>query len=147
MTIDMDTIKEIHVREAGAWTEIGEVLICIDDAWVPVWNTATALTVSVPATAYGASSLSSAVTVITNTATATASGGTPPYSYAWSRDDSGSPAWTINNPSSAGTTFSVLVSAATVETAEFKCVVTDSLGATVTSSLVYATAENYGGYS
>lgn len=147
MTLDMDTMKEIHVREAGAWTEIGEVHILIDGAWVKVWDTAVSLAVSLSPTAaaFGAGVSSASIPVTTAEVTAVATGGTPPYTYAWNRDDTGSPSWSIDSPSSATTSFTCsTVGPAVYRSAEFECVVTDSLGATITSALVYATVENYG---
>ena len=145
--LDMDTVGKIYTRLSGTFEEVGEVFIRISSEWKLVWTEATALAVSVPADAYGAASSGSTITVTTSPITATATGGTPPYTYAWNRDDSGSPTWTINSPTAATTTLSVPVAASGFEDAEFECVVTDSLGATVTSSLVFAGADNYGGFS
>ena len=76
-------------------------------------------------------------TATSNTVTASASGGSGGYSYSWAKL-SGSPAFTINSPSSAATTFSQYYGtgawgASDVEV--FRCTVTDSQGRTNTADV------------
>jgi hypothetical protein len=69
-----------------------------------------------------------AASITTATATVTATGGTAPYTYAWTRI-SGSTLISANSPAAAASTFtgSTLVSGTTYD-ATFRCTVTDSAG-------------------
>lgn len=68
-------------------------------------------------------------TVTTGSVTASPVLGSAPFSYSWTRTDGGSYPWTINNPSSATTTFSsTLDGGATFHTATFACTITDAVG-------------------
>lgn len=69
-------------------------------------------------------------TVYSETCTATASGGTPGYTYSWTRI-SGSAAITATNPSSASTAFTGTIFAGTT-TAVFRVTVTDAASNTAT---------------
>jgi hypothetical protein len=148
--LDMDTVGNIYVHQAGFFEELGQVLIRIADEWKLVWSEATPLAVTVTPsfTPYGAGASSGTIAVTTSTVTAVPSGGTPPYTYAWNRDDAGSPSWSIGSATAATTSFTCsAVADSGFETAEFECVITDNLGATVTTALVNASVENYGGFS
>jgi hypothetical protein len=93
------------------------------------------LAVSLNTTNAGAQSTGQTPT--TNTVTATASGGTAPYSYAWNRL-SGSALVIAINPASASTAFkpSSAITGGQVITAVFELVVTDNVGATIHSAQV-----------
>jgi hypothetical protein len=148
--LDMDTIGEIRNRQAGSWTDpatdIGEVWQRQNDAWVKLWAYLQDLAVSIPAFTYGGGSSSSSITVATDLVEVTVTGGQAPFTYSWARVGSGSPAWTISNPAAASTRFSTTVSAGTIETATFRCTVTDALGSVLASNDCEATVENFGGY-
>lgn len=78
-------------------------------------------------------------TATSNSVTCNASGGTPPYSYAWEQV-SGDASISITSPSSDSTTFSA--SSETTETTKegvFRCKVTDSASAVVYSNNVNVT--------
>lgn len=79
----------------------------------------------------------------TQPATATPSGGTPPYTYAWTQFDGGS--FQINSPSSATTSFATagLLNSGSSRTGRFLCTVTDSGNPqqTAQTNLVTATVE------
>lgn len=78
-------------------------------------------------------------TASTKTVTVTPSGGTAPYTYAWTRF---SGEGTVNNPTKATTLFFATLSAEDEATGTFRCTVTDSLGATATAQ-VLATFRSY----
>jgi hypothetical protein len=74
-------------------------------------------------------------TVVTNAVNATASGGTAPYTYSWSRQ-SGDSTITATTPTAAGTTFQASVARNIAKNAVFAVLVLDSLGAPAFSALV-----------
>lgn len=82
-----------------------------------------------PISAIGTQFSNSSVVVNTNIITLAASGGTPPYSYAWSRQ-SGSTGLTATSPSSASTRFAVTLGANEVAEAVFRGTATDARGRT-----------------
>lgn len=84
------------------------------------------------------------VTVSTNSSTVSVSGGTPPYTYAWSRQ-SGSTQINATNPSSASTLFRrVNQPIGASESAIFICTVTDSAARTAQTNTVTASISNLG---
>ena len=90
---------------------------------------------------YGNSIASIGIT--TNSVTATAVGGTGPYSYAWTRTDGGADAWTISTASAATTSFRAsAVPPSDTHTATFICTVTDANGVTAATSAVSASSTN-----
>lgn len=97
-----------------------------------------------PTDAVGSGSSLADILVTTNLVTASASGGTAPYSYSWTQID-GVEVWGITAATSAASRFNVTVTAGGVETATFECTVTDARGRTG-SVLVLATAYNFGGF-
>jgi hypothetical protein len=103
------------------------------------------LTVSAsPPSANGGVAFGSATPITTNVVTASATGGSAPYSYAWAKE-SGDVGWTVNSPSSAATSFKAAsVSPGAGTTATMRCTVTDARGATGTVDVSVA-AYNYGG--
>lgn len=105
------------------------------------------LSVSItPGYAIGVGASSIAILLYTNAVTGAASGGSPPYTYAWTidSDDGGSPDWVIVSPSSASTNFSVSsVPPLVARDAVMKVTATDARGATGEAT-VTAWIENYG---
>jgi len=74
-------------------------------------------------------------TVISNAVNATAGGGTPGYTYSWSRV-SGDSTITATSPTAASTTFQASVGRNISKNATFGLLVLDSLGAAAFSALV-----------
>lgn len=84
------------------------------------------------------------VTITTGFTTASPSGGSTPYTYAWTFVSSDGGTWTITNPTAASTKFSCAAVGANVGfNATFRCTVTDSVGGTGTVD-VTAYVYNYG---
>ena len=77
---------------------------------------------------------SGAGTVTTNTVTVTASGGTAPYTYAWTRK-SGVGSVAATDATSAATTFSEVLTAGQYRTNVWTCTVTDSAGSPATTTV------------
>lgn len=68
-------------------------------------------------------------TATTNSVTVTPTGGTGPYTYAWTKDSGD--VFTLSGASSASTTFSIAsLPAGDTRSAVYRCTVTDSLAAT-----------------
>jgi hypothetical protein len=81
------------------------------------------------------------VTVTSNSVTVTPSGGTAPYTYAWTRL-SGDSAVAANSPTTATTTFSANVPKWDSREATMQCTVTDSLSATTTVNVLVTLTHN-----
>lgn len=80
----------------------------------------------------------SATPVVTSFCTATASGGSPPYTYAWTHvsDDGLGGVWSALTPSSSSCQFRASAVAPGQESiATFRCTVTDARGATGTADI------------
>lgn len=123
-----------RVRIAGTWKNIATVRVYVGGAWKDAesfFAPFTALTVS-PETIERFAEVGTTLT--TQAATATPTGGTPPYTYAWSRV-SGDTSISITSPTSASTTFSRFVAAETTYSAVFQCVATDALGVSQTDTV------------
>lgn len=108
-------------------------------------SAAAALTVTAePVSAIGTAYISDAVFVTTNSVTATATGGTAPYTYAWTRV-SGTTDFDPQTPSAASTRFRIVLDVGGEAYALFRCTVTDARGRTGTVD-VEATAYNFGNF-
>lgn len=66
-------------------------------------------------------------------ATGTGSGGTGPYTYAWTYVSGSS--FTINSPGLASTTFTTSLTAGQLKSGVYRCTVTDSLSATASATI------------
>lgn len=108
-------------------------------------SAAGALTVTAePPSAIGTAYISDFVFVTTNSVTATVSGGTAPYTYAWTRV-SGDAGFNALTGSSASTRFRISLDVGGEAFAVFRCTVTDARGRTGTVD-VEATAYNFGNF-
>ena len=95
-----------------------------------------------PISAVGSGFVAGPVSVKTNTITVTATGGTAPYTYAWTRV-SGPAGFNILSPTSNATRFAITLDQGEDATALFRCTVTDARARTGTVD-VEANASNYG---
>lgn len=74
--------------------------------------------------------------VTTSAVTATPTGGTSPYTYAWAQTGSSPYAWTINSPAIASTSFTAAaVEVGAYATNLFQVTITDANGATATANV------------
>lgn len=84
--------------------------------------------------------------VTSNAATVTVSGGSGSYSYQWNKLSNGGPTITINNPTSASTTFSAnLFHGGGNAVGNFDCVVTDTVTSAQLTSNTVSCALDYTG--
>lgn len=67
-------------------------------------------------------------TITTNSTTASATGGIPPYTYSWTLTGASGPTITITSPSTASTAFTAHIPVGQTALAEGVCTVTDSIG-------------------
>jgi hypothetical protein len=143
MTIDSPTAAATTVTATGltpGQTDTGTLLFTATDfygqnatATCPVSiGRVTSLGVSVSPGSLSVSS--SVVPMTTGTATVTASGGQPPYSYAWSfvwTSNTDGATESTNSPTSAATSFTASgMSPGNTDTGNGQCVVTDAFGQT-----------------
>lgn len=100
---------------------------------------------AMPITATGSGGSGSTITVTTNSISVNVSGGTGPFTYAWTEVGVSTADWTILSPSASSTRFSAPVETASFESANFRCTVTDARGRTGTID-VPATVYNFGSF-
>lgn len=93
-----------------------------------------------PDTVFGANSQRTTAPCYTNATTVQVTGGTPPYSYAWSVQTG----WTVANPSGVSTAFHATVAPGDDKAGSFTCTVTDARGKVATSNTVSASVSNFG---
>lgn len=127
------TVSAIKRWDGAAWVDVAAVKRWDGSAWVDTgWGGGgggLSATVS-PGTATGEGITEDLVeTVFSNSVTVTPSGGTGPYTYAWSRF-SGHSSIFAGSPTAATTEFSATFYKGQTRTAVFRCNVTDSLSAT-----------------
>jgi hypothetical protein len=142
------TVKTIHVRDASNVSRVVKQIHVRDASNVSrlmagTGSAGTTMTVIAdPNTVYGATGSHAPQRVYTNGTTATPTGGTPPYSYAWTADSG----WDATAATAATTAFlspSVGPGDGGVFGNAF-CTVTDSNGQVVASNDVSLNADNYG---
>lgn len=140
-------ISRVAIQDAAGSADIARISMRDAGGDFVLFDSATAGTLDVaisPSPVVGSDGQSGDAIIETGPATAVASGGTEPYSYAWD-DPLGSSDWAIETPLSATTSFTALsVSAGASATNDFRCTVTDARGRTGTAT-VQARAFNYGG--
>lgn len=137
------TVKNVKARDAGGvlrQCQFAKVRAS-DGALRTVWAYLTASASVSSVEGYGNSITSIGIT--TASVTATPTGGTAPYTYAWTRTDGGADAWTITTPTAATTSFrATAVLPSDNQTATFICTVTDANGRTAATSAVSASSTN-----
>lgn len=146
--------------DGATWVDVASIKRWDGAAWVAIttykrWDGSAWIDIAIPGGGGGSFSVTISpgtasglvvsdalnVTVTSNSVTATPSGGTGPYTYAWTRF-SGDSAVSANSPSSATTTFSAIVPKWDSREATMRVTVTDSLSATATADIFVGLTHN-----
>lgn len=125
----LDALRTITKLRAysGSLRDVRRVRVMESDTLRTVAEFAPAISLAVnPATSETEANSVFPVVITSDPVTATPTGGTGPYSYAWAQTSG--PAATINNPANATSTFAMTRSPGSGGTAQFTCTVTDSIG-------------------
>jgi hypothetical protein len=141
------TVANASILTAGGAKAIARMGILTADGAKDFFTTGGTGTLTVdvsPISAIGSGFSNSTVTVTTNLVTATASGGTAPYTYAWTRV-SGATGFTATSPSQAASRFAIDLAMNDNADATFRVTATDARGRTGTAD-VPAAAFNYGAF-
>lgn len=122
-------------RKATPWLNVG-------GTWRkdPSPSASTLTATADPAYVTGAISRPAGGQAQTNASAVTVTGGTPPYTYAWSSSDG---VMTPTIPTASTTRFSAFVDAGDTLSDNFECTVTDAKGQTA-AAVVAASVSNYG---
>ncbi len=138
-----EDIESGRVRVGNAWKNLASVRVYAGGAWREGKSFVPPLTVSVsPADVFGSSD--NFGTAYTTSATATPSGGVPPYTYSWARLGGGLGA--VDSPSFASTGFLRGMGFEESATETFQVTVTDSTAQTATAN-VTANFTSFGFFS
>lgn len=136
------TVTQPYAKAGGAWRTCTAVYAKSGGSWRQVWAPAgPALSANLsPGSVSGSGTGNGPLT--TDSCTCTPSGGTAPYSYAWTYS-SGDGAISADSGSAASTTFSVSGTAQETKTGAWHCHVTDSVaGSTNTGDVSIALTFN-----
>lgn len=106
------TIQRVRIRDAG-------------NVLRTVWTASPPLSASISG-GPASGSILGAGPVTTGSITCSPTGGTAPYSYAWTFVSGNS--FTVDSPTSATTAFSTTLSTAETKTATYRCTITDANG-------------------
>jgi hypothetical protein len=137
----LQAVTAIKVRDGGGTLRTCQFLKVRDatNALRTIWQAMTAALNRSSVDGYGDSTGS--ITITTQSVTATPSGGTGPFDYAWS--SAGGDVPTINSPISPTTTFTFAgIGPGDSKSGSLACTVTDVNGITAATSAVTATATN-----
>jgi len=142
-TASQHSLKGIAFRDAGNVLRTATAGKARDASNVlrPVFGV---LAVGLSATSvFGNVNSGGAIDITTPSVTATPTGGSAPYTAAWTQ--TGGDTFTITNPSALTTSFvGVAVAPSTASTGTFVCTITDASGQSIASAVVTAKARNIG---
>lgn len=134
-------VRGARAYVGGQWRRVTRKMVYINGAWRTAALFAPPLTVSVSPTTvsgfYSPAWPTPSYVTTSMAATATPSGGLPPYSYLWTGGGDGAFA-----PTKASTVFTEYVDAQTFRQETYTVTVTDSVGQTATAN-VLGTFDNY----
>lgn len=138
-------VTGVHVRVGGALKQVTGAYIRVNGALKQFYGVITIALSSYSILGRGSSATTLPVTSAPVTATVT--GGVGTLTHAWTRTDSGTQPWTIDDPASATTTFTTSCAQGQSFTASFKDTVTDQAGQVIASNPVSVSCANiyYGG--
>lgn len=123
------TISAGKIFASGAWRNLKAVKIYAGGAWRDVASFVQPITLAITPSPFAGRGPGPIVT--SSSITATPTGGSAPFSYAWTVL---SGAVTINSPTLASTTVNGNISGGNIS-ATLQCVVTDSFGSTATQTV------------
>lgn len=102
-------------------------------AWKLVQSFAPPITLAVTPSVSGAGSSFGTISITSGVATATPTGGTGPYTYAWTKVAGDT--LTVTSPNSASTTFRAGIGPSDSRSATYRCTVTDKNGLTASGNV------------
>ena len=116
-----------RVRVGNAWKDLASIRVFVGGAWREAKSFFAPFTALNITPDPNSNTRQTGAVRQTVASVATPTGGTPPFTYAWTRV-SGDTGFTITSPSSSSTTFSRFISDEVTYAAVFQCVATDALG-------------------
>ena len=125
-----NTATQPYVKVAGTWQPVQEIWTKVAGVWQKVYGSV--MTVSVSPTTLSGSGSTGVYVSSSSASTATPVGGTPGYTYSWTRVSGD--VLTANSPTSASCTFGYFNAIAGTKVGVYTCTVTDSLSQVVVSS-------------
>lgn len=140
----MRTIRSLTVMDDTGTPRLLQTLKIKDDTGTLqlVYQYFTA--VASPDMVSGSGSSGGTIAITTSASTATPTGGTAPYTYAWTQT-SGAGLWTANSPTGAISDFTgYAIGPGDGDDATFICTVTDSLGSVAVTNDVACSVTNFG---
>lgn len=121
--------ERMEVTVGNAQKRVVRIEAWNGSAWKVAQSFAPPITLGVtPSSVFGTNNSTGIVLVTSSTATATPTGGTAPYTYAWTKVSGDT--MTATSPTSASTAFRLGVGPGDVKTATYRCTVTDKNGLT-----------------
>lgn len=132
------------VKIGGAWKTVTYIGVKVGGQWKTAYGSTTppppALDVNMQnATVSG--SRSNAGSVTSSAAVAVASGGTSPYTYAWTKVSGDT--FTVTSPTAASTTFSTSLTNGQTKSGVYRCTATDAASATAYDDVTVNTVSTY----
>lgn len=136
-------VSALSIKKSGAWKLVSAVWIKEDGVWklafgaggAPATLNATMQNGTVSGSRSDAGSVTSSSAVVLPT------GGTPAYTYNWTRVSGDT--YTITTATAANTTFSTTLTNGQTKSGVYRCTVTDSLGATATADVTVNMTSSY----
>lgn len=125
-----ETITSAYVKVSGTWQSVNTVSAKVSGVWQTIFSSLSAAVDTTSVDGYG---INPPETVTSTQVTCTASGGTSPYTYAWTHVSGD--VITVDSPTAAATTFSFNFTGAGFQSKSsvYKCVVTDNATMTADS--------------
>lgn len=121
--------ERMEVTVGNAQKRVVRVEAWNGSAWKVAQSFAPPISLNVaPSSVFGEGNSAAIILITSSTATATPTGGTAPYTYAWTKVSGDT--MTATNPTSASTAFRLGVGPGDVKTATYRCTVTDKNGLT-----------------
>ena len=122
-------VERMEVTVGGAQKRVVRLEAWNGSAWKVVQSFAPPISLNVaPSSVSGTGDSHAAILITSSTATATPTGGTAPYTYAWTKVSGDT--LTVTNPTNASTAFRASIGPGDSRGATYRCTVTDKNGLT-----------------